>query len=73
MLNPCLSRVVTPFSLGDMAIAPRLGVPNPILSRTERAFLRGFRSPRPWSALSGPDRAALFDYCAALFLLQFRQ
>ena len=73
MLNPCLSRVVTPFSLGAAPIAPRLGVANPVLGRPERAFLRGFRSPRPWNALSGPDRAALPDYCRALFMLQFRQ
>jgi SAM-dependent methyltransferase len=73
MLNPCLSRVVTSFSLRDVAIAPRLGVPNPVLNRPERAFLRGFRYPRQWSALSGPDRAALPAYCTALFLLQFRR
>jgi SAM-dependent methyltransferase len=73
MLNPCLSGVVSPFSLGDVTIAPRLGVPNPVLSRPERCFLRGFRHPRPWGALSTPDRAAVQAYCTALFLLQFRR
>jgi SAM-dependent methyltransferase len=71
MLNPCLSGVVSPFSLGDVSIAPRLGIPNPVLGRPERCFLRGFRHPRPWGALTAPDRAALPAYCSALFLLQF--
>ena len=72
MLNPSLARIVSPFSLGTVSIAPRLGVPNPLLGRTERCFLRCFRHPRPWDSLSGSDRAALPAYCAALFLLQFK-
>lgn len=72
MLNPCLARIVTPFSLGGVHIAPRLGVPNPPLRRPERCFLRGFRHPRPWSALSDHDRSALPSYRTALFLMQFR-
>ncbi|WP_223922872.1 bifunctional 2-polyprenyl-6-hydroxyphenol methylase/3-demethylubiquinol 3-O-methyltransferase UbiG [Geobacter sp. AOG2] len=73
MLNPCLSRAVTPFSLGGVHIAPRLGVPTPFLGRPERAFLRGFRHPRPWETLSATDRAAVQAYCSAQFLMRFRR
>lgn len=72
MLNPCLARIVTPFSLGDVRIAPRLGVPTTVLGRPERSFLRSFRQPRPWGALSAPDRAVVQSYRSALFLVQFR-
>ncbi|WP_246152932.1 class I SAM-dependent methyltransferase [Oryzomonas rubra] len=73
MLNPCLSRAVAPFNLGAVHIAPRLGAATPVLTRPERALLRGLRSPKPWDALSPACRALLPAYREALFLLQFRR
>ncbi|QEM67764.1 class I SAM-dependent methyltransferase [Geobacter sp. FeAm09] len=72
MLNPCLSRAVTPFALGTVHIAPRLGIANPVLTGPERALLRGLRHPRPWDDLSPACRALLPACRTALFLLQFR-
>jgi SAM-dependent methyltransferase len=71
MLNPCLSRAVSPFALGTVRIAPRLGTPNPPLGWQERRFLRRFRHPRAWDRLPDQDRAMTGPFRDALFLLQY--
>jgi SAM-dependent methyltransferase len=72
LLNPCLRDAVSRLRLGTIRIPGRHGHANPPLGCSERAFLRRFIRPAPWSALSADDRAEAAVYIQALFLLQYR-
>jgi len=73
VLNPCLSTEVGVLRIGTRQVAPRLGHPNPLLGRRERAFLRQFLLPRPWAALPPHAQTLAAEYKKALFLLEYRQ
>ena len=73
LLNPCLRDAVSRLSLGTTRIPARLGHVNPALGHRERAFLRRFIRPVPWSTLSADERAMAAVYIPALFLLQYRR
>lgn len=72
MLNPCLRDCVGLLHFNSPHIPARLGHPTPPLGRKERAFLRRFIRPVPWSALPPESREAADIYIKALFLLQYR-
>jgi hypothetical protein len=73
MLNPCLRESVRGVQFGTTRIAARLGQDNPPLGRRQRAFLRRFMRPVPWTDLSAEERATAAVYLQALFLLQYRR
>ena len=72
LLNPCLTGSVGCLRLLPVRVAPRLGHANPVLGRTQRAFLRRFVRPVRWRSLSVKDMAAVTGYITALFLIQYR-
>jgi hypothetical protein len=71
VLNPCLRKAVSPFQLGTVHVAPRLGFENPLLGWRERSFLRSFRRPVALNSLDSETIAAVTMYKKALFLLQY--
>jgi len=72
LLNPCLSRVVGPFSFGSVHCPPRLGHDNPVLDGSARRFLARFRTPVRAGELSASERKLAGEFCEALFLLRLR-
>lgn len=72
MLNPCLRSVVSPFTFGSIAIAPRIGCENPLLDAGERRFLRRFVAPVHRSGLSADDAARVAVYKRTLFLVEWQ-
>lgn len=71
-LNPCLCKIISKTGFTDLIIPPRLGIDNPIITRSQRLKLRSFIKPVRAADLSADELSAADVYRKALFLLQYR-
>lgn len=71
MLNPCLSSVVSYFTIGETHIPDRIGCGVTTLGRRERLFLKRFLKPVFRSTLSGDLTKSIDVYKRALLLLEY--
>lgn len=72
ILNPCLRAAVSPFTVGSLEIPARIGVENPVLTYSDRSFLRRFVSPVSLSDLSRDEVRRVAVYKRCLFLIDYR-
>ncbi len=71
-LNPCLCRIISKARLTDLIIPPRIGIDNPVISRSERLKLRRFIKSVRVDELTDVELSAANVYRKALFLLQYK-
>lgn len=72
VLNPCLRGAVSPWRIGTLQIAPRLGFENPSLGWRERRFLHSFRKPVPTCRIAPEIRAEVNVYKRSMFLIEYQ-
>ncbi|SNB47875.1 methyltransferase domain-containing protein [Geobacter sp. DSM 9736] len=69
MLNPMLQECTGLLRLSKVQVAGRLGFPNPVLDRSNRAFLRRFRKPYPIAELTPSEQERAAPLLDAMFLV----
>ena len=71
VLNPCLVPSVSKLALSSVQINPRIGIANPLLTYSDRSFLRQFVTPVRRSGLSAGDAKRVTIYKRLLFLVEY--
>jgi 2-polyprenyl-3-methyl-5-hydroxy-6-metoxy-1,4-benzoquinol methylase len=71
-LNPCLCKSISKAGFSDLVIPPRIGLDNPVITRSERLKLRNFIKPVRSEELKDDEISAADVYRKALFLLQYK-
>lgn len=69
-LNPCLVQSVGRFRPGNLQIPPKLGIDNPPLTYSDKAFLRKFVRPVRRSLLDSSDESRVDFYKRRLILTE---
>ena len=72
VINPCLSKALSPFRVAPLHIPGRLGHRIGPLDGAARSFLRRFRTPVPAAELSNEELEMANRYGDELFLLRYR-